>query len=277
MRRLSRTSLALLAAALLVASGCASPAGRPSGRVASPGLAQIVKRGELRVGMSGAQPPLNMTARTGELMGLEVALARTLAANMGVRASFVTRPFARLLDALEAGEVDLVMSGMTITPKRNLRAAFVGPYFVSGKSVLTRSEVLLAVQDPATLNQPTFRFAALEGSTSELFVRRVTPKATLVTTETLDEGVARVIAGTVDALVADFETCALAVLRNPEAGLATLETPLTVEPIGIAVRPDDPLLVNLLDNYLTALEATGSLDRARNYWFEDPSWLRALP
>ena len=38
-----------------------------------------------------------------------------------------------------SGEVDIVMSNVTITPERNLRAAFVGPYFVSGKSLLTRA------------------------------------------------------------------------------------------------------------------------------------------
>jgi ABC-type amino acid transport substrate-binding protein len=32
----------------------------------------------------------------------------------------------------------MVLSGMTITPARNLKVAFVGPYIVTGKSILTK-------------------------------------------------------------------------------------------------------------------------------------------
>ena len=46
--------------------------------------------------------------------------------------------FGVLLPALQAGKVDMVLSGMTITPDRNLKVAFVGPYFISGKAILTK-------------------------------------------------------------------------------------------------------------------------------------------
>ena len=49
------------------------------------------------------------------------------------------------LSKLTSGEVDAVMSGMTMTPARNLRVAFVGPYMVSGKSILTKSSTLAAI------------------------------------------------------------------------------------------------------------------------------------
>ena len=126
--------------------------------------------------MSGEQPPLNMATRSGELIGLEVALINVLAENMGVEAKIEQRPFSELLDALEAGEVDLVMSGMAITPRRNVRVAFVGPYFVSGKSILTKSKQLAAAKDASSLDQASLRMAALAGSTSEDFVRRALPR-----------------------------------------------------------------------------------------------------
>lgn len=65
---------------------------------------------------------------------------------MGVRLRFVERPFAQLLPALEKGEIDVVMSGMTITPDRNLRVAFVGPYIVTGKSILAKARRLAALE-----------------------------------------------------------------------------------------------------------------------------------
>ncbi len=271
-----RHLLALLLSAALIFSatllqGCALFGG-PKPR----SLSEIVDSGTLRVGMSGEQPPLNMVTRSGELIGLEVALINVLAENMGVEAILEQRPFHQLLDALEAGEVDLVMSGMAITPQRNVRVAFVGPYFISGKSVLTRSEQIAAAKDAAALNHASLRMATLAGSTSTDFVQRVMPKVELVTTETLDQAIHLVIDGQVDALLADSETCHFAKLRYKDAGLFTLETPITIEPMGIALSQDTPALANILENYLGALEGAGVIQRVRDYWFENDAWLEAL-
>ena len=266
---MQRCLVAFLLLATTVGFGCASSSGSRT-------LSRVVETGTLRVGMSGEQPPLNMTTQTNELIGLEVALMRVLAANMGVTPEFVTRPFGELLGALEAGEVDLVMSGMTITPRRNLRAAFVGPYFVSGKSLLSKSRIILSLQSPEDLNQPDFRFAALAGSTSEEFIKRVAPNATLKITPSLDSAVDLVVRDEADAMVADLESCFFAKLRNPGAGLDILPTPLTVEPIGIALPADDPLFVNLMQNFVNAVESTDAVQRSLEFWLRDPSWIKLL-
>lgn len=242
----------------------------------SRGLARIAESGELRVGMSGEQPPLTMTSRSGELLGLDVALARVLAQAMGVEVRFVRMPFGALLDALEAGDIEIIMSGMTITPARSQRATFVGPYYTSGKTLLTRSERLAGVPLPQDLDSPELRLVALAGSTSEAFVRRVMPRATLMPSETLEDAIRSVIEGGADALVADRETCVFATLRHPDAGLLASEATFTVEPMGIAVPAGDERLAALIEAYLGALEERGVLQRARDFWFRDDDWVREL-
>ena len=118
---------------------------------------------------------------------------------------------------------------------------------------------------------------ALSNSTSASFVRTVAPQATLIEVESYDAGVAMLIEGKGDAMVADMPLCVLSVLRYPEAGFTTLDRPLTVEPIGIAVSKNDPQFFNLVDNYLKAYEKTGVLTKMRQKWFEDSSWVAALP
>ena len=81
------------------------------------------------MGTTGKQPPLNRTDKDGKVVGLEVDLARLIDGAMGVKTRFWTMPFAELLPALEAGKVDMVISGMTITPLRNSKAAFAGTCF----------------------------------------------------------------------------------------------------------------------------------------------------
>jgi len=276
MRLLRGSFLVLLAFAL---AACASfpGAGGGAGPDASPRLRAIIASGELRVGLTGNQPPLNMRNKQGEIIGLEVDLMEALGQSMGLTVRLVPTPFAELLSALEKGDVDLVISGMTITPERNARVAFAGPYFISGKSILTKSETLAKVTDSTELDDPQRTYAALSGSTSEDFVKEALPKAKLVSTPDYDTAVQMVIDDEVEALVADFPICRISVLRHPEAGLSTLVTPFTMEPLGIALPADDPLFVNLMQNYLTTLEGTGLLTRFKAKWFADGEWLSELP
>ncbi len=263
--------------ACLMLAGLAGCASSPSkGPVPSRGLSRMVATGQMLVGTSGQQPPFSMTSRAGELVGLDVALARVLAQSMGLEARFVALPFDRLLDALENGEVDLVMSGMTITPGRSQRVTFVGPYYTSGKTILTRTPALAAASSPGELDSPQLRFAALRGSTSEAFVRGSLSRARLVAVERLEEAVGMVAEGRVDALVADRETCAVAVLRRPGEGLLQSEAVFTVEPMGIAVPPDDPRLAGLVQTYLDALASRGVLEKASAFWMKDPSWVQEI-
>ncbi|HSO20017.1 MAG TPA: transporter substrate-binding domain-containing protein, partial [Desulfosarcina sp.] len=81
----------------------------------------------------------------------------------------------------------------------------------------------------------------------------------------------------VHALVADYPFCVLSVLRYPDQGLVAVMTPLTYEPIGIALPAADPLLINWLENFLGMLEGSGEMDYLKQRWFESSSWLELLP
>lgn len=262
----------LLCFALSVGLGAPAPAAE-----SSPVLSRIVDKGELRVGMSGAQPPFSVKSKDGRLIGYEVDLANALATAMGVELKIVEKPFGELLSALEAGEVDAVMSGMTMTPQRNLKAAFVGPYVMSGKSILTKDKTLAAIEEAGEIDRSSITLAALENSTSQKFVETLMPKAKLVTTADYDSAVKMVLEDKATALVADYPICALSVLRHGNQGLVTLAEPLTVEPIGIALAPGDSLLLNMVENYLVALQQVGLLDELEAKWFQDGSWLIQVP
>ncbi|HSQ83608.1 MAG TPA: transporter substrate-binding domain-containing protein, partial [Desulfobacterales bacterium] len=136
------------------------------GASAGPVMDRIIKKGELLVGTSGAQPPMTATTKKGDLIGLDIDIAKSMANALGVKRKFVSMPFAKLLPALEANRVDMVLSGMTITPKRNQKVAFVGSYYVSGKGILAVAEKYAALQEATGLNTPEVTVAALKNSTS---------------------------------------------------------------------------------------------------------------
>ena len=262
--------------ALIFFTGCAEMQQGSSSSSASPVLDRIQKRGELIVGTMGNMPPLNMTAKDGEIFGLEPDLARMMANAMNVKVKFVTKPFSELLPALRAGEVDMVLSGMTITPKRNMEVAFVGPYFISGKAFLTKVKTIALAKKTAEVNNPNTKIVTLKDSTSQTFAEAVLDKTTLYTTGTYDEAVDMVLKDKVQAMIADYPICVVSVFRYPEAGLLSVVTPLTYEPIGIAIPANDPLLMNWTTNTLNSIEASGNLDELRLKWFARGSWLEKL-
>lgn len=242
-----------------------------------PVLHRVISSGVLKVAMSVDQPPFNMRARDKSVIGFDVDLARALADAMKVRLEIVELPFPDLLPTLLDDRVDMVISGLTITPERTTKVSFVGPYTLSGKSILTTARIKGVAKDGSQFDDPEIRLVALEGSTSESFVRRQLPRASLNTIRNYNEGIQALLTGEVDALVADMPILRLSMLRYPDAGLGMIEPPLSIEPIGIALSRSDSRFQNLVGNYLTAFEKTGLTGHLYEKWFEDNGWVALLP
>jgi polar amino acid transport system substrate-binding protein len=262
---------------LLFLGGCAQMNSNTAKASASPVIDRILQRGELAVGMAGNMPPMNMTSKEGELIGYEVDLAKAMAKAMGVRVKLKVMPFAELIPALQAGKIDLILSNMTITPGRNLKVAFVGPYFTSGKAFLTKIKTIANADEAEDIDAKNTKLVALKGSTSQAFVEEAIPEATLVTTNDYEEAVKMVLEDKVHAMVADYPICVVSVFRYPNQGLLSVVTTLTYEPIGVGVPAGDPLLVNWVENFMGIAEETGLLQQLQENWLLQADWLNRLP
>jgi ABC-type amino acid transport substrate-binding protein len=183
----------------------------------SPVLDRIMAKKEVTVGTAASMPPLNMTTKGGEIIGMEMDLARSFANAMDVKLTLSRMHFNELLPALEKGKIDMILSGMTMTPQRNLKVAFVGPYFASGKSILTKKKNVESVDELSKMNQPDKVLVALKGSTSQMFVEKLIPKAKLVLADNYDQAVASVRSDMAVAMVADYPICVVSVHRYPDA------------------------------------------------------------
>jgi polar amino acid transport system substrate-binding protein len=267
-----------LLATLMIAgllAGCAEM-GQAMKASSSPVMDRIASQGELRVGVSGDMPPMNFLTKEDKVIGLDVDLSSMIAAAMGVKLNLQKMDFPNLLPALEEGRIDMIISNMTMTPERNLKVAFVGPYFTSGKGLLTKRSTLAQAMKLEDLNSPQFTFVALQGSTSEAVTRKGAPQAKLLTVATQNEGVQMVIDGKADGMIADFPICLVAAYRNQGSGLVPVAAPITYEPIGIAVPKGDPQLVNWLRNFLSSLEKAGYMKGLGEKWFGKPTWVDQL-
>jgi polar amino acid transport system substrate-binding protein len=277
-QRRSRFTGLVAMALLILVTGCQSLSlGSGSHPDNAECLHRILASGQLRVGMTGSQPPLNMRNNKGELIGLDVELALALADAMDLDLVLVETPFADLISDLEASKIDLVISSLTITPARNARVAFAGPYLISGSSLLTREELVEELTELSGLNSAERTWAALEGSTGEELILEAFPLAKYVLIEDRDMAIAQIGRRELDGLIADLPFVSFQVARNPDLGLATLPAPFTTEPLGIALPPNSPLFANLVQNYLNTLDYTGQLIQMKARWLNAGEWLSTMP
>jgi len=230
-------------------------------------LASIQKSGQLVLGTSANMPPMTGKNEEGKVVGFDIHLARFMADGMGVELKIKTMPFNKLLSALEKGEVDVVISNMTMNPKRNMRVAFVGPYMTSGKCVLTKKEGLAKAKAAENLNSPDVRMAALKGSTSADFVKALLPEATMTLVDDYEGAISLMDEDKVGGLMTDYPICVSMLQRYPDAGFVSLFSLLSYEPIGIALPAGDSLYINWTENFLGRLAGMKAMQQLQDRWF----------
>ena len=267
MRRLLLACLALMILAV---------AWPPAQAAAGPILERIAQSGVLRVGATLDNPPLTFMSRTGEPQGYEVDLAKMVAGALGVKLSLLAMPFDQLLPALVEGKVDLVISAVTMSPDRNRQVMLVGPYLLTGQSILTSQSTLSRITEDFDHDHPELVIAAAKGTTSAEAVREMFPKARLLEVEDQEAGLKALLDRRVDALVADHNFCVVATLRFRSQGLATLPKPFSTEPLGVGFS-EDALFYNWMENFFLVLRGTGRLEALQKKWLESPAWLVELP
>jgi polar amino acid transport system substrate-binding protein len=91
----------------------------------------------LRVGVSPDAPPIAFR-REGRIVGIEPDLGQALVDHFRRPLVLVAMDWESLIPALLDGRIDAIMSGMTVTPAREVRVAFSDPYMRSGLAAATR-------------------------------------------------------------------------------------------------------------------------------------------
>lgn len=242
---------------------CAAAQGRP--------LQEVLNHGTLRVGVA-LFAPWAARGRGNELIGFEVDVANQLAADMGVRPDIRVYPFDRLIPALEAGEIDLIAAGLTITPERALHVNFSAPYGGGGITLATHLPSTEEFSRLEELNDPGFKLAAVEGTVSVDVAGRYLARAELVLFPTVEEASAAVVAGDVHGYLEEQPVPAFLALEHPDIVDVPLQRPLVETRAGLAVGKGDPDFLAFLNAWITAREADTWLETRRSYWFQSLRW-----
>jgi polar amino acid transport system substrate-binding protein len=224
-------------------------------------LAEIQRRGTLRVGLDASFPPFETIDENGQIVGLDVDLARAIAADLGVEVELVNIGFDGLYDALLARRADIIISGLPYDPRWTEDVAYTHNYFNAGQVLVTRvdKQTIEAVEDLAG------RTVAVEwGSQADMEGRRLAEEfeaVTLLRQATAAEALASLFSGQVDAAIVDGVTAQSA---GPKG--IKLVTNLTDEWYAAAVHIESRELLAAVNQTLTRLEESGEMAEMQAQW-----------
>ncbi len=262
---LSKGIFAALVALTLIFSGCGGATPAPVSTIA-----KVQEKGALVLGTSGNMTPMTRQLENGDVVGLDIDLARVMADALKVKLVIKVMPLNELEGAVANGTVDVVLSNYTMTLDRNTKVAFVGPYLTSGKCLITKSPDL-ANAKKSELTDKQSRLVVIEGSTSEAFAKALMKKATILPSQSQETAIEMVRTGKADAMLTDFPICQATVVNNPDDQFVSIFSRLTYEPIGIAMNANDIHFINWTQNFLDRMEKTGYLTALGEKWLSIPA------
>jgi polar amino acid transport system substrate-binding protein len=231
----------------------------------------IQKKGEITVGIS-VLPPWVMKNKEGKYIGFEIDVANELARDMGVKLKFKEYQWDEMIPALKKGEIDIIASGLSITPKRSLEINFSAPYSSSGYSVVSNLSLTKDFTSIKDLNSEKVYIAVVKGTVSADLAKRIFPNAKLDIKDTADEATSAVINGTVNAFVSSSPIPEFITLKHPNEVDLPLKKPLLTTKEAFAINKNNQEMLNFLNSWIIAHQASEWISSSHQYWFNSLKW-----
>jgi ABC-type amino acid transport substrate-binding protein len=250
-----------LCIALSFGASCSTP---PASKDVSSSPRSASKAEPLRVGVTPNFPPLIFNQQR-QLAGVEVELMKIVGRSLNRPVRAVVLPWEEMIDELLSGNIDVIMSGMTVTPARNMRIAFTESWMRSGLTAMMRQRDAVRIESADDVRAFNGRIGAMEGTTGHEFVLRACPQARLVLVASPGDAAVQLSRNQIDIYVDDIPSILWQVSAN-EAELAALMDRLTVENIAWGVRRDRGELLDQLNGVIQEARLDGTLDKAIMKW-----------
>lgn len=232
-------------------------------------LEDILKRGELRIACQSQGVPYSFVDKNGERTGSSVELAKLMAKEMGVKATFLNYDWDGLIPALLSGKVDLLVADMTPTLARAAKIAFSTPWLYTGSVVFAKQGGKIK----AAKDCNTATIAAILASEGENDAKKNFPQAQIKSFKgggpLLLDAVAK---GQADCGVNDGAAVSNQVINYPEKTFVVFPGQLSKEPLSFAVRYDSLDLLTWLNQFFLQVTIDGRLEKNLEYWVNTPAW-----
>ena len=239
MKKRSLTIIMILALAAAVLAGCGSSGGSSSGGE---------EGGTITFGTNAEFPPFEFVTTDGvlgEFDGIDMAIANKIAEDNGMTAVINNMEFDSLLVALENGQMDAVIAGMTVTEERAQAVDFSTPYY-------TATQVMIVPEDSeitCAADMDGKQIRVIQGYTGETVVSEM--GYAYESFKKGSEAILELVNGKCDVVVIDSATAAKYVSDNEGLKIVSDTEAFEEEKYAIAVKKGN---TEMLDKINTSIE-----------------------
>jgi polar amino acid transport system substrate-binding protein len=197
----------------------------------------------------------------GQIVGFDADLASQIAKDLKVELELINIPFDNIFDALEKGEVDLVISSVTITTERQKTMLFSAPYLNAGQVVVTK----IGASDISSVTDLKGRKVGVQGGTTS---ETEAVKYGAIISKYADYDLAKsdLVAGKIDALIIDYPA-GISMAQSSNERLQVTGNPFTSEFYGVVAQLTKNGLMSSVDHTISRLKSSGDLGRLQHLWF----------
>ncbi|RLA60091.1 MAG: amino acid ABC transporter substrate-binding protein [Gammaproteobacteria bacterium] len=221
--------------------------------------------GGLRVGLSPDYPPL-VFKQEGRIVGIEADNVRAVSEIIGQKMTLVEMPFERLLPALQAGEIDVIMSGFSVTAQRSEQVIFIDAYMQMGQMAIMHRDKVAQFAQPWSVYREGVRIGVEPGTTGASFAEQELKDAQIKYIADATAAFAGLRNDEIDLYIHDAPTSWQLATSTENNDLISLYSPLTNEMLAWAVRKDDDRLAGELNRALAKMKTSGTLRYILNRW-----------
>lgn len=208
-------------------------------------------------GTNAEFPPFEYVTSSGaigEYDGIDMAIAKQIAEENGMTAAVENMEFDSLLVALQNGQIDAVIAGMTATDERRETVDFSTPYYTATQVMIVREDSDIAV----ATDMADKKICVVQGYTGEVCVQDM--GYTYEAFKKGTEAVMELTNGKCDVVVIDSATAQKYV--NDNEGLKIVEDPSAFESeeYAIAVQKGNTELLDKINKSIDKMIADGTVN-----------------
>ena len=246
----------------LLAAGCGG-----GEKKTAEGKDPVLTKDELIVGTEPSFAPFEFPKKNSEeLTGFDIELIQALAKDMGYKKTTIkSMGFDALIPAVNNGNLDVGMSGFTITEERKKQVLFTDSYYKAGLGLVVRKEV----NDVKSVDDLKGKTVAVQlGTTGALYAEKLKDKGVTVKTfNTSDLACLELKTKGADAVISDKPVLQYFLAQGGSDYAKMVGTGLTTEDYGIVVSKKHPQLQAALNKSLANMKKNGEYDKLYEKWF----------
>ena len=184
--------------------------------------------------------------------GIDVEIARIIAADMGLELDIEDMQFDSIVPAVQSGKADIGVAGMTVTEDKLQNVDFSIPYTTAAQVVIVTNDS--PITSPADLEGKTI--GVLLGTSGDNYSSEIENASSQRYNKGF-EAVQAIGQNKIDAVIIDREPAKVFVSENE--GLKILDEDYTVEDYAIAIAKDNQELLEQVNASITRLKDSGKL------------------